>query len=84
MKKIDKTKAIIACHQETMTSLEVAELTGMRHDHLLRDIRKMEVAWVETCHPKFGESSSKVAMPNGGYKEIPCYNLNKNIKNHLL
>lgn len=77
MKKIDKTKAIIACNQKTMTSLEVAELTGMRHDHLLRDIRKMEVALVSTCHHKFGESSSKVAMPNGGYKEIPCYNLNK-------
>lgn len=54
MVRIDKSKAIVACNYDTMTSLEVAELTGMRHDHLLRDIRKMEVAWVETNHSKFG------------------------------
>ena len=47
MSKIDKTKAIVACNYDTMTSLEVAELTGMLHKNLLRDIRKMEVGWEE-------------------------------------
>lgn len=46
MKKIDKSKAVVACNYETMTSLEVAELTGVRHANLLRDIRKMEKGWI--------------------------------------
>lgn len=54
MAEIKKENAIIACEKETMTSLEVAELTGMQHAHLLRDIRKMETAWVETNYSKFG------------------------------
>lgn len=53
MARIDKSKAIVACNYDTMTSLEVAELTGMRHDHLLRDIRKMEVAWQKINERKF-------------------------------
>ena len=56
-----------------MTSLEVAELTGMRHDHLLRDIRKMEVAWIETTHPKFGVSE----YTDSTGRKLPMYQLNK-------
>ena len=73
MNKIDKTKAIVACNYDTMTSLEVAELTGMRHDHLLRDIRKMETAWVETTHPKFGVSE----YTDSTGRKLPMYQLNK-------
>lgn len=73
MKKIDKTKAIIACNRETMTSLEVAELTGMQHAHLLRDIRKMEIAWVETNHSKFG----LVEYIDAKGERRPMYQLNK-------
>lgn len=73
MKKIDKTKAIIACNQETMTSLEVAELTGMRHADLLRDIRKMEVAWDKINQRKF----ALVEYTDSKGEKRPMYQLNK-------
>ena len=34
--------------QQTMTSLEIAELTGKQHKHVMEAIRKMEPAWVGT------------------------------------
>ena len=73
MNKIDKTKAIVACNYDTMTSLEVAELTGMRHDHLLRDIRKMEEGWIETNHSKF----EVVEYVDAKGEKRPMYQLNK-------
>ena len=33
--------------QQTMTSLEIAELTGKQHKDVMRAIRKMEPAWVK-------------------------------------
>ena len=33
--------------KETMTSLDIAEVTGMRHADVMRIIRNMEEAWVK-------------------------------------
>ena len=60
-----------------MTSLEIAELTGKQHNHLMRDIRKMEPAWEKVQGSKFGLSSRTYQLPNGGTKEVPCYVLTK-------
>ena len=59
--------------KETITSLEVAEITGKRHDHLLRDIKKMEESWTSIGQPKFGES----VYTNSQNKKQPLYNLSK-------
>lgn len=63
--------------KETMTSLDIAEVTGMRHADVMRSIRNMEEAWVKVSERNFALSSYKQAQPNGGYKDVPCYVLNK-------
>lgn len=59
--------------KETMTSLEIAEVTGKRHSDVLEAIRNMEGAWAKVAQRKF---------PLGSYKDAnnqsrPCYILNK-------
>ena len=60
-----------------MSSLDIAELCGKQHFHVMRDIRKMEPAWEKITQSKFGLSSRKVIQPNGGVREFPCYELTK-------
>ena len=38
---------------ETMTSLEIADVTGRNHKDVMRSIRKMEDAWVKVNGRKF-------------------------------
>lgn len=59
--------------KETITSLEIAEVTGKRHSDVLEAIRNMESAWARVAQRKF---------PLGSYKDAnnqsrPCYILNK-------
>ena len=37
-----------------ITSLQISEVTGKNHGHLMRDIRKMEETWVNLGQSKFG------------------------------
>ena len=62
---------------QTMTSLEIAELTGKQHKNLMRDIRNMEPAWEKVQGLKFELSSRTYNLPNGGTKIVPCYILTK-------
>lgn len=68
-----RTEVVLS--KDKMSSLEVAELTGKRHDAILRDIRNLLNQGVS--HHNFVESSYKQPQPKGGYKNIPCYNLTK-------
>ena len=43
----------------------------------MRDIRNMEPAWEKVQGSKFGLSSRIYQLPNGGTKEVPCYQLTK-------
>ena len=60
-----------------MTSLEIAELTGKQHFHVMEAIRKMEPAWERVCKSKFRLTSRIIDQPNGGTREVPCYQLTK-------
>ena len=60
-----------------MTSLEIAELTGKNHFDIMRAIRKMEPAWEKVCQCKFALTSRTIVQPNGGTREVPCYQLTK-------
>lgn len=39
--------------KETMTSLDIAEVTGMRHADVMRSIRNMEDAWQKSITTQF-------------------------------
>lgn len=61
--------------KETMTSLEIAEVTGKKHAHVMRDIRGLLEQGVSESN--FGLSSYKQEQPNGGTKDVPMYSLTK-------
>ena len=48
-----------------MTSLDIAEVTGMRHADVMRSIRNMEEAWVKVSERSFALSSYKQAQSKG-------------------
>ena len=60
-----------------LMSLEIAEVTGKQHKHLMKAIRKMEQAWEKVCQGKFSLTSRTLIQPNGGTREVPCYSLSK-------
>lgn len=63
--------------KETMSSLQIAEITGKPHNEVLKAIRKMENAWTKTCGGKFSLTSQAIDMPNGGKRKEPIYMLDK-------
>ena len=68
---------ILAGSKATITSIEIAELAGREHKSVMRSIREMEEGWVKIRGCKFALTSRKVQQPNGGIREVPCYELNK-------
>ena len=60
-----------------MTSLEIAELTGKQHKDVLKAIRNMEPSWLKVCGRNFALTSRTIVQPNGGTREVPCYQLTK-------
>ena len=70
-------KPISIYQEQTMTSLEIAELTGKQHKDVMKAIRNMEPAWVKVQGRKFALLSRIYKLPNGGTKEVPCYLLTK-------
>lgn len=58
---------------ETMTSLQIAEVTGMRHADVMRSIRNMEEAWTKTTQRNFALSEYKDSTG----RSLPMYQLNK-------
>ena len=63
--------------EQTMTSLEIAELTGKQHKDVMKAIRNMESSWEKVCGRKFALTSRTIVQPNGGTREVPCYVLTK-------
>ncbi|WP_375638195.1 MULTISPECIES: Rha family transcriptional regulator [unclassified Bartonella] len=63
---------------QTMSSREIAELCGKRHDHVMRDIKQMlgELN-SESTAPKFGVSEFTGLYKDSTGRTLPCYNLPK-------
>ena len=68
-----KTNIININTVQTMTSLEIAELTGKQHNDVLKAIRKMEPAWTQVTQGKFSLSTYQDATG----RTLPCYSLTK-------
>ena len=63
--------------QQTMSSLEIAKLTGKPHNDVMKAIRAMEPAWEKVQQGKFSLLHKTYDLPNGGHKEQPYYELTK-------
>lgn len=59
--------------QETMTSLQIAEVAGKNHKDVLRAIREMEIAWTRITGRNFALSE----YTDRSGKSNPCYQLTK-------
>ena len=63
--------------EQTMTSLEIAELTGKPHNDVLKAIRKMEPAWKKISEGNFSRAEyidikkKNKKIPMGG-QNAPC------------
>lgn len=58
---------------QTMTSLQIAEITGKRHSDVMRAIRAMEDAWTKVN----GRNFALVEYTDVKGEKRPCYNLTK-------
>lgn len=63
--------------QQTITSMEIAEITGKNHYDVMKAIRKMEPAWEEIQGGKFSVLQRVTQLGNGGTKKNPYYSLTK-------
>lgn len=59
--------------QQTMSSLDIAKITGRNHKDVMRSIRNMEPAWEKINGRNFALGSYK----DVNNQERPCYNLTK-------
>ena len=71
------TKIININKVQTMTSLEIAELTGKQHKNVMQAIRNMEPAWEKVTGLKFQLCEKSYLLANGVTKKQPFYQLTK-------
>ena len=63
--------------QQTMSSFEVAKLTGKRHDHVIRDVRELNKGYEKLRLPKIGLMFKITELPNGASRKDPYFELTR-------
>ena len=64
-------------HQQTMSSREIAQITGKEHGHVLRDCDVLNTNYEKLSLSKIGESFNIRELPNGGTIKDRYYLLTK-------
>ncbi|GAB6123856.1 phage antirepressor KilAC domain-containing protein [Dysgonomonas termitidis] len=64
-------------NRKTMSSREIAELTGKNHQHVLRDCDKLNEHYENLHLPKIGQMFSIRQLPNGGETKDRYFELSK-------
>ena len=57
-------RELINTIEQTMSSFEIAKLTGKRHDHVIRDIRELNKGYENLHLPKIGLMFKITELPN--------------------
>lgn len=70
-------KELINTIEQTMSSFEIAKLTGKRHDHVIRDIRELNKGYGNLRLPKIGLMFKITELPNGAKRNDPYFELTK-------
>lgn len=63
--------------EQTMSSREIAELTGKQHGHVLRDCDRLNEKYENLHLPRIGETFTIRELPNGGSTEDRVFLLTK-------
>lgn len=63
--------------QQTISSMEIAEITGKQHKDVLKAIRNMEPAWENVTGRKFALCKRIYELANHSTREVPYYALSK-------
>lgn len=74
---IDYGASVISSEVQTMTSLQIAEVTGRLHSNVMRDIRNLLDQLEDRQQFSFELSFTIRELPNGGSKKEPHYILTK-------
>ena len=63
--------------EQTMSSFEIAQITGKQHSHVMRDIRELNKVYEKLHQSKIGCMLKITELPNGAKRKDPYFELTK-------